>query len=101
VFDLAGVFPLDFPPPIRDNTSMNKEMNMQVEIDKLELEVKRQQEIALTLANLLNEKIDEVTELRAVKNSLNAQLVDKIREMEELKKENDDLREALHQEIYS
>jgi uncharacterized coiled-coil DUF342 family protein len=80
---------------------MNKEMNMQVEIDKLELEVKRQQEIALTLANLLNEKIDEVTELRAVKNSLNAQLVDKIREMEELKKENDDLREALHQEIYS
>jgi uncharacterized coiled-coil DUF342 family protein len=78
---------------------MNKEMNMQVEIDKLELEVKRQQEIALTLANLLNEKIDDVTELRAVKNSLNAQLVDKIREMEELKKENDDLREALHQEI--
>jgi uncharacterized coiled-coil DUF342 family protein len=80
---------------------MNKEMNMQVEIDRLELEVKRQQDIALTLANLLNEKIDDVTELRAVKNSLNAQLVDKIREMEELKKENDDLREALHQEIYS
>ena len=59
---------------------MNKEMNMQVEIDKLEWEVKRQQDIALTLANLLNEKIDEC---------------------EALKKDNDDLREALHQEIYS
>ena len=53
---------------------------MQVEIDKLEWEVKRQQDIALTLANLLNEKIDEC---------------------EALKKDNDDLREALHSEIYS
>ena len=43
---------------------MNKEMNMQVEIDKLEWEVKRQQDIALTLANLLNEKIDECEALK-------------------------------------
>ena len=38
---------------------------MQVEIDKLEWEVKRQQDIALTLANLLNEKIDECEALKA------------------------------------
>ena len=74
---------------------------MQVEVDKLEWEVKRQTDMSLILADQLNEKIDEVTELRAVKNSLNAQLVEKIREIEELKKDNDDLREALHQEIYS
>ena len=53
---------------------------MQVEIDKLKLEVKRQQDIAMTLANLLNEKIDECGALE---------------------KENTDLREALHSEIYS
>ena len=38
---------------------------MQVEIDKLEWEVKRQQDIALTLANRLNEKIDECEALKA------------------------------------
>ena len=53
---------------------------MQVEIDKLEWELKRQKEIGLILAEKLNEKIDEC---------------------EALKKDNDDLREALHQEIYS
>ena len=60
---------------------------MQVEVDKLEWEVKRQTDMSLILANQLNEKIDEVTELRAVKNSLNAQLVEKIGECEELKSE--------------
>ena len=38
---------------------------MQVEIDKLKWEVKRQTDIALTLANLLNEKIDECEALKA------------------------------------
>ena len=60
---------------------------MQVEIDKLEWEVKRQTDMSLILADQLNEKIDEVTELRAVKNSVNAQLIDKIIDVTELNSE--------------
>jgi hypothetical protein len=37
---------------------------MQVEVDKLEWEVKRQTDIGLILANQLNEKIDECEALR-------------------------------------
>ena len=53
----------------------------------------------------MNQLLDMVTEQRnkaeAERNLLNTLILDKIREIEELKKENDDLREALHQEIYS
>ena len=38
---------------------------MQVEIDKLKWEVKRQQDIGLILAEKLNEKIDECEALKA------------------------------------
>jgi hypothetical protein len=50
---------------------MNKEMNMQVEIDKLEWEVKRQQDIGLVLADRLNEKIDECEDLKSEVARLN------------------------------
>ena len=58
-----------------------------VEMDKLELEVKRARDIGLNLANQVNDRIDEITELRAVKNSLNAQLVEVLDENAELKSE--------------
>ena len=58
-----------------------------VEMDKLELEVKRARDIGLNLANQVNDRIDEITELRAVKNSLNAQLVEVLAENVELKSE--------------
>ena len=44
---------------------------MQVEIDKLEWEVARQTGIALRLANLLNDKIDECEELKSEVARLN------------------------------
>jgi hypothetical protein len=50
---------------------MNKEMNMQVDIDKLEWEVKRQQDIGLVLADRLNEKIDECEDLKSEVARLN------------------------------
>ena len=66
---------------------MNKEMNMQVEIDKLEWEVKRQQDIALTLAEKLNEKIDECEELKVRYESVSGQQRKIIDECEALKAE--------------
>ena len=53
----------------------------------------------------MNQLLDMVTEQRnkseAEKNLLNTLILDKIREIEALQKENTDLREALHSEIYS
>ena len=53
----------------------------------------------------MNQLLDMVTEQRnkaeAERNLLNTLILDKIREIEELKKENDDLREALDSAIYS
>ena len=53
----------------------------------------------------MNQLLDMVTEQRnkaeAEKNLLNTLILDKIREIEALEKENTDLREALHSEIYS
>ena len=62
-----------FGPHMTYHYYMNEEMKMtsQVEIDKLEWEVKRQQDIALDLANLLNEKIDECEELKSEIDRLN------------------------------
>ena len=60
---------------------------MQVEIDKLEWEVKRQQDIALTLANLLNEKIDECEELKVRYESVSGQHREMIDDCEVLKAE--------------
>ena len=48
----------------------HREKNMQVEIDKLEWEVKRQKEIGLILADKLNEKIDECEKLKRENNRL-------------------------------
>jgi hypothetical protein len=52
----------------------------------------------------MNQLLDMVTEQRnkaeAERNLLNTLMLDKIREIEELKKENDDLREALHGALY-
>ena len=47
-----------------------------IERDELECEVKRHKEIAQMLEDKLNKKIDEVTKLRATKNSMNAQIED-------------------------
>ena len=49
----------------------HREKNMQVEIDKLEWEVKRQKDIGLILADKLNEKIDECEELKSEVARLN------------------------------
>ena len=48
----------------------HREKNMQVEIDELEWEVKRQQDIGLVLADRLNEKIDECEKLKRENNRL-------------------------------
>ena len=48
----------------------HRETNMQVEIDKLEWEVKRQKDIGLILADKLNEKIDECEKLKRENNRL-------------------------------
>jgi FKBP-type peptidyl-prolyl cis-trans isomerase (trigger factor) len=52
----------------------------------------------------MNQLIDKLTEQRnkaeAERNLLNTLILDKIREVEALKKENDDLRESLHSAIY-
>ena len=44
---------------------------MQVEMDKLEWEVKRQKDMSLILADQLNEKIDECEELKSEVARLN------------------------------
>ena len=53
----------------------------------------------------MKQLLDMVSEQRnkaeAERNLLNTLILDKIREIEELKKENDDLREALDSAIYS
>jgi hypothetical protein len=53
----------------------------------------------------MNQLLDMVTEQRnkaeAEVNLLNTLILDKIREVAALEKENTDLREALHSEIYS
>ena len=54
----------------------HREKNMQVEIDKLEWEVKRQQDIGLVLADRLNEKIDECEKLKRENNRLRILLGD-------------------------
>ena len=45
-----------------------------IERDEMEGEVKRHKEIAQMLEDKLNKKIDEVTKLRATKNSMNAKI---------------------------
>ena len=65
---------------------------MQVEIDKLELEVKRQTDMGLILAEQLVKKIDECEETWLSKIQVNAQLTDKIWECKQLKKECEDLK---------
>ena len=53
----------------------------------------------------VNQLLDKVTEQRnkaeAEVHLLNTLILDKIREVEALERENTDLREALHSEIYS
>ena len=67
---------------------MNKEKHMStVEMDKLELEVKRHKDIALILAEKLNEKIDECEELKSRYESVNSQFRDELAEHKVLSKE--------------
>ena len=53
----------------------------------------------------MNQLLDMVTEQRnkaeAERNLLNTLILDKIREVEELKRENSDLRDSLNAAIYS
>ena len=74
---------------------------MQAEINKLEREVKRQQDIGLTLSNLLNEKIDENAALKSQLSGLYDLIHVKIKEIEALEQENTDLREGIDVAIYS
>jgi len=60
---------------------------MQVEIDKLEWEVKRQSDIGLILAEKLNKKIDECEELKVRYESVSGQHREMIDECEVLKSE--------------
>ena len=74
---------------------------MQAEINKLEREVKRQQDIGLTLSNLLNEKIDENAALKSQLSGLYDLIHVKIKEIEALEQRNTDLREGIDVAIYS
>ena len=67
---------------------------MKAEINKLEREVNRQKEIALVLADRLNEKIDECEKLKRENNRLKILL-------DALEQENTDLREGIDVAIYS
>ena len=63
-----------------------------VEMDKLELEIKRARDVGLILANQLNEKIDECEELKNQKSLMDSQLA----EHAALKAENLRLEAALN-----
>ena len=58
-----------------------------VEMDKLELEVKRARDIGLNLAEQLNAKIDECEELKTRYESVNSQFRDELDENKVLKSE--------------
>ena len=72
MIDSYKVFALDFPPHIEHNSLMNRRTVMDhTEMDKLEWEVKRLEKMSLILAEQLNEKIDENTELKSEVARLN------------------------------
>ena len=62
-----------------------------VEMDKLELEIKRARDVGLILANQLNEKIDECEELKNQKSLMDKQFRDEIAENKVLNSEIDRL----------
>ena len=66
----------------------HKETDMgTVATDKLELEIKRLEKMAMILAERLNEKIDECEELKSRYESVNSQFRDELAEHKVLSKE--------------